>query len=565
MDSYDIKRIYDQIGQGRAAALAAYPKAIEDNKTNEAKLNALAFLAADFADPAALKLLFAAGVSPAITDDYGFTLLHYLARHPESQYHIKPAGAVAETTTLLLDNKVSALRKDENESMTCYHYAARNGMAEFVETLAKRGTKLAMTDKDGNTGIHIACDYVGLAMRAIESRKRELEQAQKHHEETVARLKARNMTDEQIAQYIRNDPFNSTNTPEQAQQACAAAVQLVEDYFRTVKAFAAAGVDIDEKNEHGQKALDIAIENNAKKIAAYLSGTLTDEQSGGSILLPSEGAGSSLHSEAAAIAAGGMTLHQAAEKGDAAALRALAATGADLNALYDGDTPALAAYKGCTPLSIACAFLQTAAVETLLASGADPAFKDGNGRAAVSYLATDARTSLNTSIFEEKRIPKIIKNLISAGMSINHPVNDDGDTLLLLACKTPRGTGYNHYTLKGVIIDEAMKHSPDINLANRHGQTPLMHACARDFDIMENVQLALLEQGATVPAADKNGDTALHYAARNANKTGAKTLSDMLLEFGADAKAVNNAGQTALDIATEQNNEPLVKLLLGKM
>ena len=160
MEPYEIKRLYEQSGQGRDAALAAYPKAIEKYKADEAKLNALAFLAADFAHPAALKLLFDAGVSPAITDDYAFTLLHHLARHKESAYHIKPAGAVAETTALLLGNKVSALRKDENEGMTCYHYAARNGMAEMVETLAKRGTKLNMTDKEGNTGIHIACDYV---------------------------------------------------------------------------------------------------------------------------------------------------------------------------------------------------------------------------------------------------------------------------------------------------------------------------------------------------------------------------------------------------------------------
>jgi hypothetical protein len=35
-------------------------------------------------------------------------------------------------------NKVSYLRKDENEKVTCYHYAARNTLAEMVETLARR-------------------------------------------------------------------------------------------------------------------------------------------------------------------------------------------------------------------------------------------------------------------------------------------------------------------------------------------------------------------------------------------------------------------------------------------
>ena len=59
------------------------------------------------------------------------------------------------------------------------------------------------------------------------------------------------------------------------------------------------------------------MESDAKKIAAYLSGTLSGDES-------------------ADIAARGMTLHQAAEKGDAEAIKAIAGTGADVNSLKDG-------------------------------------------------------------------------------------------------------------------------------------------------------------------------------------------------------------------------------------
>jgi ankyrin repeat protein len=365
--------------------------------------------------------------------------------------------------------------------MCCYHYAARHGNAELVETLAERGVKLNMTDEKGNTGIHIACDYIRHA-----------------------------------SSYQRT----------------------AEDYFRVVKAFADGGVDTGEKNEYGIPALDIAIKNDAKKIAAFLSGAVMDES---------------------AITAGGMTLHQAAEKGDAEAIKAIAASGADLNGHKDDKV-----YKfgGATPLAIAVAFLQVNAVEALLAAGANPSFKDGNGRAALSFLVEG---SYYPKAVEEKRIPRIIKAMLSAGYKINETVDDDGNTLLLLACKSGGGYAAKNHTKKGDIIDEALKNSADINLANRFGETALMHACGRDFDIMENVQLTLLENGAGTAAADRNGDTALHYAARNDSKTGAKTLCDMLLEFGADAKAVNNDGKTALDIATENDNEPLVKLLLGKM
>ena len=488
MNKQNIISIYTKDGEGRDAALEAYRTAIEEYRAEEEKQHELAFLAADFAHSEALALLFEAGVSPQITSKYNFTLLHHLARHEESQYHLKPKGAVANTTALLLDNKVSAIRKDDNENMCSYHYAARNGLAEMVEAMAERGVKLNMTDKEGNTGIHIACEYV------------------------------------------KHSAYSKTVSE--------------EDFFRVVKAFAKGGVDIDEKNNYDKTALKFAVESNAKKIAAFLSGALTDE------------------SDAAAIAAGGMTLHEAAEKGDAEAIKAIAGTGAGLNELKDAE-----AYKsgGCTPLAIACAFLQEGAVEALLTCGADPSFKDGNGKAALSYILSGLRESPNPRTFDEKHIPKIIKNMISAGMDINMAIDDNGNTLLILACASGRGAAYNRYTHKGVIIEEAMKLKPNINLANRFGETALMHTCEKDFEIMENVQLQMLEQGADVSTVDKNGDTALHYAARNDNKTGAKTLCDMLLEFGADANAVNNAGKTALDIATEQDNEPLVKLLLSKM
>jgi ankyrin repeat protein len=144
-------------------------------------------------------------------------------------------------------------------------------------------------------------------------------------------------------------------------------------------------------------------------------------------------------------------------------------------------------------------------------------------------------------------------------------VNDDSDTILNLACTFPRGTGYNHYTLKGVIIEEALKYNADINLANLLGETPLMWACKNDFDVMENFQIQFLEGGADVKAKDREGNTALHYAAMNDSKTGAKTLAEILLEFGTDPAAVNNAGKSALDIATENGNEALVKLLVSKL
>lgn len=529
MQIYEVRREYGQ--KGREAALEAYKIVLKEHPESGEEL---ARTAADFAHSEALSMLFEAGVSPATSDDYRFTLLHYLARQDESKYTIKPAGAVRAAADLLLDNKVSVLQKDENEKMTCYHYAARNGMAELVEALATRGVKLNMTDKEGNTGIHIACDYVRFAIKNIETSKNNLERTKKNYEETVIRFKGQGRTDEQIAQYMANN----ANTPEKAQQEYDAAVAAVEGYFRTVKAFAEGGVDKDEKNEYGQSAIDFAINSDAKKISAFLSGTLTAD------------------ADEAAIAAGGMTLHQAAEKGDAVAIKAIVKTGVDVNGLKDGERY----YGGCTALSVAVAFLQSDVVDALLECGADPAYKDGNGHAALYYLVhLDTMSTMRAGGLSKETISKILKSMVSAGFKMDQPIDDDGNTLLNLACSIREGTGENY------VINAVLRNNPNINLPNRFGQTPLMRVCAGDFDDLENIQLVLLEQGADVSVTDSNGDTAMHYAARNGNKTGAKVYCDMLLEFGADSKTVNNSGKTALDIAVEKENEPLAKLLLNKM
>jgi len=525
MQAYEVKGIYDE--KGREAALEAYKIALNEHPESGEDL---ARIAADFAHSEALSMLFEAGVSPSISDSYKFTLLHYLARQNHSKYSIKPAGAVRATADLLLDNKVSALQKDENEKMTCYHYAARNGMAELIEALAARGTKLNLTDKEGNTGIYIACYYVGFAINNVENSKKNMVLAKKEYEDTVKQLKGYGRTDEEIEQYTSN----YQRTPKKVQKEYDAAVALVEEYFRTVKAFVEGGVDKDEKNEYGQSALDMAIRNNAKKISAFLSGTLTAD------------------ADEAVIEAGGMTLHQAAEKGDAVAIRAIMRSGADINGLKDGEYY----YGGCTALSVAVAFLKPDAVDALLECGADPAYKDGNGHAALFYLT---HLDMRSDRLSKETISKIISSMVSAGSKIDQPIDDDGNTLLNLACSVREGTGENF------VINTVLKYDQNLNLPNRFGQTPLMRVCAGDFGDLENIQLALLEHGADVSVADTNGDTALHYAARNGDRNGAKVFCDMLIEFGADAKAVNNSGKTALDIAVETGNEPLAKLLLSKM
>jgi len=282
---------------------------------------------------------------------------------------------------------------------------------------------------------------------------------------------------------------------------------------------------------------DVAVKSKAKKLAAYLDGTYTEGD------------------DDLAVSAGGMSIFQAIINRDYEAMEAIIKMGTDLNGFCELD----GSYKGCTPLGIACANLDGKAVKILIDGGADVSYKNSEGRTAISFCM--AGGMYMGDIIKNKDAQKIIKSLFDAGIDKDGFVDDDSNTMLNYACKSTFGG-----ELKPIIINELLKLGVEINTVNLFGETPLMHVCKGDINTMENIQISMLEYGADVTAKDKNGNTVLHYAAMNSNNSGAKIMADMLFEFGkVDVNAVNNEEKTAMDIATENNNEPLVKLLLNKM
>ncbi|MDR0735743.1 MAG: ankyrin repeat domain-containing protein [Zoogloeaceae bacterium] len=491
----------------------------------------LAFLAADHVHAAALRFLLDKGVDATIVDRGEATLLHHAARMAKCFFYQPGEGDLEETVRLLLEYKVSALRRDENGRL-CYHDAARIGNYRFVETLRQGGVRLTLTDREGNTGIHLA---------AAHARGFALEQARKAVEEEEKRGKT-----DYFARKALEDKIKHWRELE----------AQAEVFYKTVRVFADGGVDIEGKNREGLSAFDLAVRRDAKKIAAFLSGTL---ETGAEDTDGADGA--------EAILIGGRTPHQAVWKRDISAIKAIAKRGGDLNAPctkeeYDGVS------EGFTALGIACLGLDLEAIEALLECGANPSARDAYGQAAICYCL-DARipgSEQNEALYKEK-IPKIVKAMFDAGLSVDEIVDEEGDTLLNYACHADiRGSyqGYRH-TFKGSVIEAIMKRHADVNLANRFGETPLMRACRKDFELMERYLLLLLEAGAALDMKDMKGNTALHYAASNRDRNAAYTLCGLLLEFGADASMVNNHGETALDIATRTNNEPLVKILLGQI
>jgi ankyrin repeat protein len=207
VDVYNIMDAY--VGKSRKEALDVYRAYIEEKKGNEEAMNEAAFLAADYADAEALKLLFEAGVSPSVTGKNGSTLLHYVAEQRKSRFSSfdpipLPAGAVAETTELLLENGVSALRKETNRNMACYHYAAENAVFEMIEVMAARGVKLNMTCAHGYTGIHKACDSVKIPVSKMEMRKKAAEKCEEEYADLSSRISKMMSNEKDRERYLKD-------------------------------------------------------------------------------------------------------------------------------------------------------------------------------------------------------------------------------------------------------------------------------------------------------------------------------------------------------------------------
>ena len=311
-----------------------------------------------------------------------------------------------------------------------------------------------------------------------------------------------------------------------------------ERYFKLVKILYDSGFDMDEKDKYGRSPLEYAKDCADKRLAALVEGTYSEDADASELT-------------------GGLSLQEAVEKKDYDAIRNIAANGSDLNEIADDGK-----WKGRTPLSVACSYLDEKAVELLLSFGADPNFKNANGQTCLYQVLHDGDTpsfSFSTRNDRNTVCKKILSLLISAGMDKNAAISDDGDTALIASCRRADWKERLGYKFASALIASKC----DLDAVNLKGQNALMLISSQNGADANELQIAMLEAGADVTGTDGDGNTALHYAARNDNYSIEKEMAEMLFEFDfADVDAVNNDGKTALEIATEHNNEPLVKLIL---
>ena len=215
MISYDLDDLYWKLKdepESREEVLEYYRTA--DIEEKDDLQSSLLHIAAEHGDSLAIEILLNRGMDANIEDSEAERPLHRLV---EETRHINNGEEIVKCAELLLDAKASILRKDRF-GRTAVILAAKNGYYEILKVFIDRGLKLSLKDSEGNSALHIACQYFS-----------------DYDEENADR------------------------------------------YFKTIKYLLEAGLDPNEKNNDDETATDIAIKRCNKKITALLLGNYEEE------------------------------------------------------------------------------------------------------------------------------------------------------------------------------------------------------------------------------------------------------------------------------------------------
>jgi serine/threonine-protein phosphatase 6 regulatory ankyrin repeat subunit B len=290
-------------------------------------------------------------------------------------------------------------------------------------------------------------------------------------------------------------------------------------------------------------------------------------------------------------------------------VKALIASGADVNKKNQGTSPLINAITTGTP--------RLGSIEALLDAGADLHFKDNRGLTPLYYAAFEGDRDVLDLIIErgdyadtihlaacrgdldkvqtllEKgadvntkdefgctplhwaaraRSPEVAGLLIANGADINATAGPDNLTPFMAARKLPviellvsKGVDINSQENLSKLHDACsagdiqvvrflIDKGADINARNSQGSTPLCVAAASNHK--EVVEL-LLDEGANINAPGRRGYTPLGIAAR----CGSKETAEFLIEKGANIHTPDNKGMTPLDLAKEWGWTEIVELL----
>lgn len=474
-----------------------------------------------------VELLLSAGVDPRRDGGDRVDLMYLAAR----------SGRLA-IVEMLVDKGLRIDRRNEH-GWTPFMLAAFLGHAAVADFLIEVGAYPNATDASGWTALHLA-SYAGHAevIRRLIRRGAAVDLELPNYDSTPLHLAAYYGHTQAAAALLEGgaDPCRRSSGQTPLLLACE---RGPEDLFRLLLAHPAT--DPFATNPRGYTALQLAVEfKNEKAVRGLLADPRTDcNITSGELTEPPLWRAAILQhwKEFHLLCAdprteidwknakGETQLHLSAQKGEADAVNALIAAGAQVD---------LAANDSETPLHKAVALSKNEdVVRSLLAHGADPARPVG--RPSQTPLMTAVAAGFAAAIRLLVLAGARLEGTTSTGMPLLHQAagltqTEVVDTLIALGCRVEERD-----------FEEA---APLHSAAATSGGEMIRH---------------LLSLGAKVDRRDRFGLTPLHYALRSGNLETAKEL----IEGGADVTAANLDGWTVMHFAAQRHLHEAVDLLIA--
>jgi uncharacterized protein len=252
------------------------------------------------------------------------------------------------------------------------------------------------------------------------------------------------------------------------------------------------------------------------------------------------------------------TVYEAVEQQDLRRLIELIKAGADVNESEEDTALSNAAEHGRADM-----------VRELLKAGVDPGFGGiwvplcaavrGNNldvvkllidaKADVNAQEEEGSTALMLAAFQGNL--EMVKLLVAAGADPKLQ-DEDGETAIVSARKWPEIVNFLKPFSSREDIEFLEKEMEPVPVDSEEF---LKLVATADVATIQN----LLSRGAPVDAKNKDGETALHFAA----ETGKKELAELLLRAGASVNAKNDSKLTPLAIAVNHGHVEVAKLLIA--
>ena len=502
---------------------------VDVNATNNKNATAL-LIACEKGNKNTINVLLNAGADPNITDDYGYTWLHYAAQNVRCTEVLQ--------TVISHGVDVNATNK---YNKTALIKACESGNTYAIDVLFNAGADPNISDEHGDTWLHYAArSYQSTeVLQAVISHGVGVNATNKNNETALIIACERGNKDD------INVLLNAGADPNIAAADGGTCLHYVDQKFwytcvEVLQAIISHGVDVNAPNKNNVTALMKAWENGNKEainvlLNAGADPNITDFR-------------------------GNTWLHYAAQNICCTEfLQTVISHGVDVNATNR---------RSETALMRACVNKNKVAINILLNAGADPKITNADGDtwlhyAAQSYSSTEV---LQTVINHGVDVNATNKKSVTALMIACEKGNKDAINVLLNAGADPNitdadGDTWLHHAAQSYsstkVTQAIISHGVGVNTANKKNVTALMRACeSGNIDTI----FVLLDAGSDPHATDVYGETWLHYAAQSYRST--KVILAMLIH-GVDVNATHRKNVTALMIACEKGKEEFIDFLLN--